>query len=85
MNSNRSLKSLALAAALVAGFAVSAGSACSSGTLKESQVLKAFGVAPEMASHTIRVSTGWSTTPDELRRFADAWEVIAAEAGSRAA
>ncbi|MEN3749759.1 aminotransferase class V-fold PLP-dependent enzyme [Sphingomonas sp. HF-S3] len=67
------------------GFAVSAGSACSSGTLKESRVLKAFGVAPEMASHTIRVSTGWSTTPDELRRFADAWEMISAEAGSRAA
>lgn len=55
------------------GFAVSAGSACSSGTLKKSRVLDAFGVADDVAARTIRVSLGWSTTPDELERFADAW------------
>lgn len=55
------------------GFAVSAGSACSSGTLKKSRVLDAFGVADETAARTIRVSLGWSTTPEELERFADAW------------
>lgn len=55
------------------GFAVSAGSACSSGTLKKSRVLDAFGVADETAARTIRVSLGWSTTPDELERFAQAW------------
>lgn len=55
------------------GFAVSAGSACSSGTLKKSRVLDAFGVSDEVASRTIRVSIGWSTTPDELEQFASAW------------
>jgi cysteine desulfurase len=55
------------------GFAVSAGSACSSGTLKKSRVLDAFGVADNVAARTIRVSVGWSTTPEELERFAHAW------------
>ena len=55
------------------GFAVSAGSACSSGTLKKSRVLDAFGVPDEVAARTIRVSLGWSTTTEELERFADAW------------
>ena len=55
------------------GFAVSAGSACSSGTLKKSRVLDAFGVADDVAARTIRVSIGWSTTPEELERFSEAW------------
>ena len=59
------------------GFAVSAGSACSSGTLKKSRVLDAFGVPDDVASRTIRVSLGWSTTPGELERFAEAWNSIA--------
>ncbi len=59
------------------GFAVSAGSACSSGTLKKSRVLDAFGVDDETASRTIRVSTGWNTTPDELDAFTEAWRSLA--------
>lgn len=55
------------------GFAVSAGSACSSGTLKKSRVLDAFGVPDDVAARTIRVSLGWSTTPEELERFSVAW------------
>ena len=55
------------------GFAVSAGSACSSGTLKKSRVLDAFGVPDDVAARTIRVSIGWSTTPEELEQFAQAW------------
>ncbi len=55
------------------GFAVSAGSACSSGTLKKSRVLDAFGVPDDVAARTIRVSLGWSTTPEELERFSAAW------------
>lgn len=58
------------------GFAVSAGSACSSGTLKKSRVLDAFGVPDDVASRTIRVSIGWSTTPDELEQFAEAWQSL---------
>ncbi|KWV90477.1 cysteine desulfurase family protein [Erythrobacter sp. YT30] len=59
------------------GFAVSAGSACSSGTLKKSRVLDAFGVPDDVAARTIRVSIGWSTTPDELEQFAEAWRSLA--------
>ena len=55
------------------GFAVSAGSACSSGTLKRSRALAAFGIPGEVADRTIRVSLGWSTTTDELDRFAVAY------------
>lgn len=55
------------------GFAVSAGSACSSGTLKKSRVLDAFGVPDGVAARTIRVSLGWSTTPEDLERFSEAW------------
>jgi cysteine desulfurase len=62
------------------GFAVSAGSACSSGTLKTSRVLTAFGIDPQVASRTIRVSLGWSTTPADLAAFAEAWRTLNAEA-----
>ena len=55
------------------GFAVSAGSACSSGTLKKIRVLDVFGVPDDVAARTIRMSMGWSTTPDDLERFAEAW------------
>jgi cysteine desulfurase len=55
------------------GFAISAGSACSSGTLKPSRVLQGFGIDPDVARRTIRVSLGWSTTPSELDAFAEAW------------
>ncbi len=58
------------------GFAVSAGSACSSGTLKKSRVLDAFGVPDDVAARTIRVSMGWSTTPDELEQFMAAWRAL---------
>lgn len=60
-----------------AGFAVSAGSACSSGSLKPSRVLKALGVADDVAARTIRVSTGWTTTVAEIRAFEHAWLKIA--------
>ena len=58
------------------GFAVSAGSACSSGSLKPSRVLRAFGIPEDEARRTIRVSIGWSTTPEELHAFARAWSTL---------
>lgn len=58
------------------GLAVSAGSACSSGTLKKSRVLDAFGVPDDVASRTIRVSLGWSTTGEDLERFVEAWKTL---------
>jgi len=56
------------------GIAVSAGSACSSGSLKPSRVLAGFGIDPDRAKRTIRVSIGWSTTPDDLAAFVAAWQ-----------
>ncbi|WP_421837113.1 cysteine desulfurase family protein [Novosphingobium sp.] len=58
------------------GFAISAGSACSSGTLKPSRVLQGFGIDPDVARRTIRVSLGWNTTPAELDAFAQAWAEV---------
>ncbi len=60
-----------------AGFAVSAGSACSSGTLKTSHVLTAMGMDAKAAGEVIRVSFGWTTTGEEVERFAAAWAAMA--------
>ena len=59
-----------------AGFAISAGSACSSGTLKQSRVLKGFGIDEDLARRTVRVSIGWDTTPPDLDAFAEAWASV---------
>jgi cysteine desulfurase len=67
------------------GIAVSAGSACSSGSLKPSHVLEAMGWAAQPAREVVRVSFGWNTRAEDVRRFADAWTAIAREARSRAA
>jgi cysteine desulfurase len=67
------------------GIAVSAGSACSSGSLKPSHVLEAMGWDPRAAREVVRVSFGWNTRAEDVRRFADAWTAIAREAGARAA
>lgn len=66
------------------GFAVSAGSACSSGTLKQSRALRAFGIDPEVAARTVRVSLGWTTTRADLEAFAGAWAEVAAEGAAKA-
>ncbi len=58
------------------GFAISAGSACSSGTLKQSRVLKGFGLDEEISRRTVRVSLGWNTQGAELDAFLAAWEEI---------
>ena len=58
----------------LAGFAVSAGSACSSGRIEPSYVLKAMGVAQEVAECAIRVSIGWNTHENDLKSFASAWK-----------
>ncbi|MEX0322852.1 MAG: cysteine desulfurase family protein [Puniceicoccaceae bacterium] len=47
------------------GFQVSAGSACGAGKDKISPVLAAMGVNEDVAARTIRVSSGWETTPEE--------------------
>ena len=53
----------------LAGLAVSAGSACSSGKIKESHVLQARRVAPEIASAVLRVSFGPDTIAEDVDAF----------------
>jgi len=51
------------------GFAVSAGSACSAKNLKQSRVLKNMGLSPKIASSSIRISTGYTTKPEDIIYF----------------
>jgi cysteine desulfurase len=67
------------------GVMVSAGAACSSGKVGPSHVLAAMGVAPEIASSTIRVSLGWTTTPADIDHFLEAWTALARRCLRRAA
>ena len=64
----------------LAGIAVSAGSACSSGKMKESVVLAAMGVAPEIASSFLRISFGPSTAETDVDAFLAEWARIAGRA-----
>lgn len=61
----------------LAGFAVSMGSACGSGAMKESRVLKAMQVAPEIASSFLRISFGPSTSEADVDAFLSEWQRIA--------
>ena len=66
----------ALIAFDLAGVALSSGSACSSGKVKRSHVLDAMGVEPALAEGVLRVSLGWSTTKEDVFRFAEACETV---------
>lgn len=52
-----------------AGFAVAAGAACSSAHPEASRVLRAMGVAPELARGAVRVSLGESNTSEQIADF----------------
>jgi cysteine desulfurase len=65
----------------LAGVAVSAGAACSSGKVGESVVLRAMGLAPELAGSAIRVSLGWASTAEDVEQFLDAWCDLARRKG----
>ena len=64
----------------IAGIAVSSGSACSSGKMKESAVLAAMGVAPEIANGFLRISFGPYTSEAEVDAFLAEWSRIASRA-----
>ncbi|HYV59522.1 MAG TPA: cysteine desulfurase family protein [Acidimicrobiia bacterium] len=55
------------------GVAVHSGSACSSEALEPSPILAAMGVD---ADHSLRVSVGWSSTPDDVDAFLDAFPAV---------
>lgn len=48
------------------GVFASAASSCSSGAMEPSHVLAAIGVDPGLAKGSLRLSLGWSTTPEEV-------------------
>jgi cysteine desulfurase len=58
------------------GVAVSSGAACSSGKVQPSHVLAAMGVSPAPSRGAVRVSLGWTTTPDHIERFLNAWRKL---------
>jgi cysteine desulfurase len=53
-----------------AGVAVHSGSACSSESIEPSPVLEAMGAD---ASHSLRLSVGWTTTPHDIDAFTSAF------------
>lgn len=55
-----------------AGFAVASGAACSSANPEPSHVLKAMGVAPEVARGAVRVSLGRGNTQLQIDEFINA-------------
>lgn len=67
------------------GIAVSSGSACSSGKVARSHVLGAMGFAPELSGAAIRVSLGWTTTPEDIDRFIAVWQRLLARHKARRA
>jgi cysteine desulfurase len=69
----------------LAGIAVSAGSACSSGKMKDSSVLAAMNVPPEIATAFIRVSFGPHTREADVERFTAEWRRIKSRTKAEAA
>ena len=58
----------------LAGIALSSGSACSSGKVKSSHVLAAMGVDEALARRALRISLGWSTSPEDVIQFMTRYE-----------
>jgi cysteine desulfurase len=57
----------------LAGVAASSGAACSSGKVTPSRVLLAMGVPMELLRCAIRLSLGWTSTEEDVSRFAEAF------------
>jgi cysteine desulfurase len=55
------------------GVAVHSGSACSSEALEPSPILAAMGVD---ADHSLRISVGWSSEPEDVDAFLDAFPAV---------
>jgi cysteine desulfurase len=55
------------------GVAVHSGSACSSEALEPSPILAAMGAD---ADHSLRISVGWSTAPEDVDAFLDAFPAV---------
>jgi cysteine desulfurase len=58
-----------------AGFAVASGAACSSANPEPSHVLRAMGVAPDLARGAVRISLGASNTEQNVKDFLNALQL----------
>ena len=68
----------------LAGVAASSGSACASGSLDPSHVLLAMGLTLEEALGSLRLSTGYETTDEEISRAVAILRSVLTRAPARA-
>jgi cysteine desulfurase len=68
----------------LAGVAASSGSACASGSLDPSHVLLATGLSLEQSLGSLRLTTGYATTDDEVMRGIDVLRTVLARTPSHA-
>jgi cysteine desulfurase len=68
----------------IAGVAASSGSACASGSLDPSHVLLATGLTLDEALGSLRLTTGYATTDDEISRAHTIISTVLARSGARA-
>jgi cysteine desulfurase len=68
----------------LAGVAASSGSACASGSLDPSHVLLAIGLSLEQSLGSLRLTTGYATTDDEVVRGIDILRTVLARTPSHA-
>ncbi|MHB1132859.1 MAG: cysteine desulfurase NifS [Chloroflexota bacterium] len=61
------------------GIAASSGSACTSGSMEPSHVLTAMGVPVELAHGSLRLTTGWDNTEEDVRHVLDVLPGIVAK------
>jgi len=61
-----------------AGYAVASGAACSSASPEPSHVLRAMGVAPELARSAVRISLGAENTAEQIEGFLTTLQMAAA-------
>jgi cysteine desulfurase len=68
----------------LAGVAASSGSACASGSLDPSHVLLAMGLSLATALGSLRLSTGYATTQEEIGRARDILSKVLTRSAARA-
>jgi cysteine desulfurase len=68
----------------IAGIAASSGSACASGSLDPSHVLLAMGLSLDAALGSLRLTTGYATTDEEVARARDIISSVLARSPARA-
>jgi cysteine desulfurase len=68
----------------IAGIAASSGSACASGSLDPSHVLLAMGLSLDAALGSLRLTTGYATTDEEVARARDIISSVLTRSPARA-